>query len=53
MEVCGQLASSPGRLNAAERISSNHWTEGRVVPIAGLDVLETRISYPCMEPNLQ
>jgi hypothetical protein len=50
MEVRGQLASSLGRLNAAERTSSNRRKGG---PIAGLDVLETRkISYPCRESNL-
>jgi hypothetical protein len=44
-------ASRPGRYTPGERASSTHWIGGWVVPRAGLDDVESTISWPYWDSN--
>jgi hypothetical protein len=45
------LASRPGRFTPGERAPNKHWTGGWVGPRVGLDAVEKRKIYHCLESN--
>jgi hypothetical protein len=50
---CGDRSDSrPGRFNPVKNTPGTHWIGGWVGPRTGLDAVEKRKAFPCLESKL-